>query len=379
MQAHSNNQHDTVVGLDVGDKYTHLCVLDNHSAEVLESARIPTSRAALKRRFSSQTSELLVLEVGPHSRWISDLLAELGHSVLLANPRRVRLISQSDSKSDKADAETLARLGRADPKLLHPVTHRSRESQADLAVLRARDSLVRLRTALINHVRGILKSFGEKVPSCSSEVFARRARGVLTEELMPALAPLLDQLDELTKRIAAYDKTIDQLAEKHSESKRLTAIKGVGNLTALAFLLTLEDPHRFYPSRAVGSYLGLRPKSRESGESKPQLGITKAGDSFVRRLLIQASHYILGPFGPDSDLRRWGLKLKNRGGKAPAQRAAVAVARKLGILLHRLWLTEEAYEPLRRPEENLEFQTKPRTRSRTQLCESVDELVEVGG
>ena len=127
----------------------------------------------------------------------------------------------------------------------------------------------------------------------------------------------------------------------------LRQVPGVGALTALTYVLTLEDPARFADPRAVGSYLGLRPRQADSGDLSPQLHVTKAGDEMLRRLLVGAAHYILGPFGPDTDLRRWGLGLAARGGKRGKRLAVVAVARKLSVLLLRLWATGEAYEPLR--------------------------------
>jgi transposase len=133
----------------------------------------------------------------------------------------------------------------------------------------------------------------------------------------------------------------------------LTQVSGVGTLTAMAFVLTIEEPHRFRRSRDVGCYLGLRPKQQDSGERSPQLRITKAGDSYLRKILVSSAHYIIGPFGPDTDLRRWGLKLCERGGKNAKKRAVVAVARKLAVLLHRLWVTGEVYEPLRNAQAKL--------------------------
>ena len=127
----------------------------------------------------------------------------------------------------------------------------------------------------------------------------------------------------------------------------LKQLKGVGDLIATAYVLTIEDPHRFRKSRDAGCFVGLQPGRRNSGESEPQMRISKEGDEYLRTLLVQGAHYILGPFGEDSDLRRWGKKLAARGGKNAKKRAVVAVARKLAVLLHRLWVSGEVYEPLR--------------------------------
>ncbi len=335
------------VGLDLGDRYIQVCVIDE-TGEIVEESRLPTKPAALRRRFSLHESLRVVLEAGTHSPWVSRLLVDLGHEVLVANPRKLRLIYQNESKSDRVDAEYLARVGRLDPSLLAPLRHRSAETQEDLAVLRSRNCLVRARTRLITHARGAVKSCGERLPACSAESFAVKAEPLLTENLRPALLPVLATIARLSAEIAALDELIEKTArEDYPETALLTQVPGVGTLTAQCFVLTIEDPARFPQPRAVASYLGLRPRQADSGSLSPQLRITKAGDEHLRWLLVGAAHYILGPFGPDSDLRRWGLALCAKGGKSGKKRAVVAVARKLAVLLLRLWQTGEIYEPLR--------------------------------
>jgi transposase len=288
-----------------------------------------------------------MLEVGTHSPWLSRLLADLGHEVIVANPRQVRLIAESDRKRDRADAELLARLGRLDPDLLRPIRHRGPQAQQDLALLRARDTLVRARTNLVNHVRGAVKALGGRLPACAAASFHRKAEGHLPQALQEALLPLLATIAELTGRIRAYDRQVEEIAEeRYPEGRRLRQVPGVGPLTSLAFLLVIEDSSRFRKSRGVGPYLGLVPRQSQSGEREPQLSITKAGDPLLRRLLVQSAHYILGPFGPDSELRRWGLHLAGAGSGRNKKRAVVAVARKLAVLLHRLWVTGEVYQPI---------------------------------
>jgi transposase len=262
----------------------------------------------------------------------------------------VRMIYDNNNKNDRVDARTLARLARVDTELLHPVRHRSVEAQADLAVLRARDCLVNLRTKLVNTVRGMVKTFGCRLPGSSPESFPRKVRSQIPAALQSALLPLLEQMEMLTTQIRAYDKQVEQLARtKYPQTKLIRQIRGVGALTSLAFVLTLDDPHRFHKSRDVGSYLGLRPRRDDSGQSRPQLSITKAGNHFLRRLLVGCAHYTLGHFGVDSDLRRWGQSLMARGGKNAKKRAVVAVARKLAVLMRSLWVNGAVYEPLRKP------------------------------
>jgi len=287
------------------------------------------------------------MEVGTHSPWVSRLLKYRGFRVIVANPRQVRLISESQHKTDHFDARMLPRLGRADLKLLSPVEHRGEQAQKDRALLQARDGLVRCRVLLINQVRGMTKSLGMRVPKCSPTVFPKRLRETVDVDLFPGLGAPLETIDHLSATLDGLDTKVNQLCrESYPEVVCLEQIGGVGPITALSFVLTLEDPRRFADSRTVGASLGLCPRQHSSGDREPQLRITKAGDVMLRRYLVQAAHYILGPFGPDCDLRRYGLRICERGGKNAKKRAAVAVARKLAVLLHRLWLTGEVYEPL---------------------------------
>jgi len=242
----------------------------------------------------------------------------------------------------------LARLARVDVRLLHPVRMRKRKTQQDRSVLRARDLLVASRTQLICAIRGMVKADGSRLAACSAESFPQQVGQSIPEGMRRALGPLLETLDVLNEKIRYYDQLVTHMAaEEYPETCLLRQVPGVGPVTALYFRLVMEEAQRFQHSRDVGSYLGLVPKQQDSGESTPQLRISKAGDEGARRLLVNCAHYIVGPFGPDSDLRRWGLRLAARGGKNAKKRAIVAVARKLAVLLHRLLVTGEVYEPLR--------------------------------
>lgn len=335
------------IGIDLGDRKSHYCVLDD-SGEVLSEGRFQTTEAGFERQFEHLDPNRIVIETGTHSGWVSRLLESWGHEVYVANARKVRLIHGGDTKSDRLDAEKLARLGRYDVRLLSPIRHRDGEQQADLSVLRARESLVWTRTKLINSVRGLVKSAGHRVPSCSSERFTQEAKTAVPAQLRGAVAYVLEMIDGLNEKIRYYDELIEHMArERYPESALLKQVPGVGTLSAMAFMLTISDPHRFAKSRDVGCYVGLRPRQSDSGEQTPQLRITKAGDPYLRKTLVNCAHWILGPFGADTDLRRWGMKLCERGGKNAKKRAVVAVARKLAVLLHSLWVTGEVYEPLR--------------------------------
>ena len=266
----------------------------------------------------------------------------------MANPRKVRLIGLSDRKSDRVDAETLARLGRADERLLHPIQHRDERAQEHMGVLRARDQVVRARTAMINHVRGRSKASGTRLTRGNAETFPDKAEAQLPASLRPALAPVLSLIRQMTATIRRFDKEIRGLCSKeHPETALLQQVSGVGPVTSLAFVLVIGSADRFRKSRMVGPYLGLCPRTSQSGERDPQLSITKAGDRFLRRLLVGSAHFILGPFGPDCALRRVGERLMSRGAGNAKKRAIVAIARRLAALLHHLWRTAEAYDPMR--------------------------------
>jgi len=332
------------IGCDLGDKRSEVCVLDAHG-NIERRASVRTTAKGM-REFFSRPPVHVVIEVGAHSRWVAALLEELGHRVTVANPRKVKLISENDSKDDPVDAELLARLGRVDVKLLKPVEHRGMQAQADLAVAKARDTLVATRTKLVNHVRGTVKSFGDRLPRCTAASFARQTRAMISAQLQPALEPIYEVLERIDQQIKEHDAMIERIAKRYPDVEVISQPNGVGVLTALVFMLTIEDKTRFSKSRMAGAYVGLRPRRRKSCSDDPQLRITKAGDPYVRRLLLTGANYILGPFGKDSDLRRWGLELAKRGGKNAKKRAKVAVARKLAVLMHRLWVSGEVYEPL---------------------------------
>jgi transposase len=335
------------IGLDLGDRFSQGCVL-NEAGEVVARFRMATTRKGLEGALRRYPGARVVLEVGTHSPWVSHELEARGFETIVANPRRLRSITQSDRKDDRADAEQLARLGRVDPKLLSPIRHRGLETQRERSRITVRDGLVRSRVLLVNEARGLAKPLGLRLPTCTTEGFASRMRREGLENAFPGMGALVSMVDALTQQIRALEREIEGACQERSpETERLRQVAGVGALTALAYVLTIEDPHRFRCSRSVGAYLGLRPRRRQSGEQDPLLRITKAGDPYLRRLLVQCAHYILGPFGPDTDLRRFGLRLIARGGRAGRKKALVAVARKLAVLLHRLWVTGETYEPLR--------------------------------
>jgi transposase len=345
------NQHKAgrkIVGVDLGDRDSLICVIDDASGEVLERATIPTTDEAFREYFSRCAPMLVALETGTHSPWASRAVADAGHEVVVANARQLPLIYGAKHKSDGRDGEKLARVARLDVRLLAPVTHRPREQQRDLSVIRSRHALVRSRTLLINAARGMVKAFGSRLPECTADAFHKVAWPFVPSELGLSLHPVFESITVLSRQIRALEDEIDRLArEEYPRTQLLTQVPGVANLSALAFVLTLGDPQRFSESRMVGAYLGLAPGRRQSGDRDQPMSITKAGDEHLRWLLVQSANHILRRDAPDTDLKRHGRKLAKSGSKIAKRIAKVAVARKLAVLLHALLVTGEVYEPLR--------------------------------
>lgn len=342
-------ERDIIIGMDLGDR-SHFCVVFDEQGEEVECTEVLSTKVSVMRYFERYRGSTVAVEAGTHSAWVSRLLREMGCRVYVGNPRRLRLIWDSDDKSDERDARVLGLVCRLEPRLLWPIHHRDVGAHRDLETVKARDMLVQNRTRLINHIRSVVKGVGERLPKCSAAGFSSRCAEHVPAELREALKPLFKALDHLKEMIGELDRKIDVLCrDSYPETQRLMQVPGVGPVTALAYVLTIEDPGRFDKSRYVGSYLGLTPRRDQSGQIDKQLRISKAGNGYLRQLLVNCAHYVLGPFGPDSDLRRFGLSIARRGGKNAKKRAAVAVARKLSVLLHRLWISGEPYQLFYRP------------------------------
>lgn len=334
------------IGIDIGDRSSYYVVVDV-AGEIVEEGRLQTRTSAFQQQFGQCSSSRVVMEAGNQSRWISQVMRDWGHETIVANSRKVELIGKNQRKGDRSDAETLARLGRADLKLLYPIEHRTAEQQEDLEMIQARALLVKIRGQLVTHVRAVVKGFGERLSSCSTEAFGRKVVGEIPLGLRASLSPLLEEICRLTGQIRAYDRQIERLCQqKYPQTECVRQITGVGPVTALTFVLVISEVKRFRRSRSVGPYLGLCPGRNQSGEQDPELRITKAGHRLLRSLLVNCAQYILRTHSPDSDLKRHGEKIAQRGGKKAKKRAVVAVARKLAVLMHLLWRTGEVYEPL---------------------------------
>ncbi len=348
------------IGMDLGDLENHIVVMDSDGEEI-EVTSIANTKERVGEYFLRFPGAMVAIEAGTHSGWISREIKKAGCEVLVGNPRKLRLIWDSTDKDDETDARLLCMICRLEPRLLWPIRHRELESQCDLQILKSRQIMVETRTKLINHVRGSVKAVGERLPGCSADAFVNRVVEDIPDELRVALNGVLKSIETLTEQIRFQDRLIEHLCrEQYAETELLRQVDGVGPVTSLAYVLTIEDPERFSKSRQAGSYLGLTPRRDQSGQTDKQLRITKAGDTYLRTLLVNCSNYILGPFGPDSDLRRHGLKIAARGGKNAKRRAKVAVARKLAVLLHRLWMSKEPYERLYKSVKKQKHDTKAR-------------------
>lgn len=334
------------IGLDLGDRTSRTYEVDEEGRRQAEAA-VATTRHAMQRYFGDRARCRVVLEASTHSPWVSQELTALGHEGIVANPTAMfKQPRRRRRRNDALDAELLARQGRADPRLLHPVTHRRSTTQQHLEILKARDQLVRTRTQRINHVRSVVKVSGSRLPQTSAAAFVACAATEIPAEHRVALQPVVQTITDINQQVRHADHQIGRLIrDVHPVAQRLQQPGGVGPITALAFVLRVDDPKRFDNSRDVGAYFGLVPRLDESSASQPQLRITKCGDALGRRLLVTAAHYSLGPFGPDCDLRRHGQASAERGGKNAKKRAVVAVARKLAVLLHRLWVSDRPYDP----------------------------------
>jgi len=328
-------------GMDLHQDKTNVCILDDEG-DVMERSTVRTTRKALSKYFKARERMRVVMEAGGSSPWVSRLVEKCDHEVIVCSPRRVRLIAESTLKTEDVDAEVLARLVRIDPGFLGSVTHRSEEAQRLRSKLTVRTSLVETRTKWINAVRGILRGEGYRVAGGAAKSFPQRvAKLALPDELREVVKPLLTQLDLVNAEIDRREKDLEAVAKELPVVAHLRRIPGVGLIVALYYVLSIEDPERFRKSRDVAAYFGLRPTMRSSGNISHFGRITKEGDQEMRRLLVQAAHGLLRTRAR-SDLKNWAVKLAERRGKG---KAVVALARKLAVLMHRLWVTGEVFQP----------------------------------
>jgi len=328
-------------GMDLHQWHTDVCVLGDDGV-VQERARFLTNRERLERFFRGRKPMRVVMEAGGSSPWVARLVESCGHEVLVCNPRNVRVIAESTLKTDERDAETLARLARLDEGVLGSVRPRSEEAQQLRNELKVRGALVETRTKLINTTRGILRAMGYVVHGGSSRKFTGRVRQMeLPDELARTVMPLLSQIDSVSEEIGRCEEKLQERVKEMPEVRLLEEIPGVGPIVALYFVASVDDPDRYLSPRNVASFFGLRPVMRSSGKRSYYGRITRHGDPEMRRLLIQAAHALMRS-NTRCRLQDWARDLEARKGKA---KAMVALARKLAVLMVRLWRAGEVFEP----------------------------------
>lgn len=341
------------IGIDVSDRTAQVCVLGR--AGILEEFRIPLDEPSLRTRvpFVEPQRGVVVFETGGRAAWMKRVFTKLGMRCVVADARKLSAISTSPTKTDRNDARVLARLGMADDlmgaggpeaeRLLHDTYVRPPELQRIYERLRVRDQLVTRRGDFIRQVRSIVKGTGSTLRGGAADAFHRR-REEVGEDVRDVVDPLFDVVGSCTEAIDRIDARLTDIARGIPAVVRLLGVSGVGPITSLAFYAVIADPTRFSNIRDVGAYLGMVVRRDQSGKLDPALGISKCGNGFMRRLLVQCAAYILGPFGKDCALRTWGLKYISEKGDRSKKKARVAVARKLAVQLASIWKNERTWK-----------------------------------
>ena len=334
------------VGVDLGDRQANWAAVDG--AGEFREGKVAVSDEGLRELFGDAPHCRVVLEAGTHTPWVARALKGLGHEAVVVDAR-ILATHRRRRKNDRGDARRLMEVGREmDYKRVPQVWQRPEANQEELTLVRMRDALVRSRGLLVNSLRGAVKPHGERLGSHSSASLARFGRVALSPRMQALGEPAFCAVEALNQQLRRYDERVAEQLARRQESERLLQVHGVGPVTVAVFMAVVGDPRRFRRSRDVAAYLGLAPLQQQSGEHDPQLGISKAGNGLARRVLVQCAHYILGLNGQDSALRRWGLAMAGDGkNQARKRKAVIAVARKLAVLLLRLWVSGERYEPLR--------------------------------
>lgn len=335
-----------LVGVDLSDKSATWCARDE--AGEIRRGKMDLTPPQVTQMFLGAPHCRVVMEAGTHHRWVSERLRQLGHEVHVVPADYIRG-SKRRRKNDEHDAQELMEVaGDIGRRQVPAVWHRPEDWQLDLTTVRLRDAEMRGRTMRVNAVRSAVKPYGQRFKKRDADQFGSNVLAELSGPLCERVAPMLHAISDGTRTIRIFDDHVQAILQRRPEAELLMQVYGVGPVTAAYLVSLIGDPRRFACSRDVAAALGLVPAQSQSGNSDPQLRISKSGDSMGRRLLVQCAHRVMSDKAPDSALKRWGRKLAGDGkNKARKKKAVVAVARKLAVLLHRLWLTGEKYEPLR--------------------------------
>jgi len=333
-------EYYTTIGIDVSDRTSKICVMAKEGGR--RTVLVETTCETTKDGFAQCCSKFdrswpVVFETGTHCRWMKQHFEALGFRTIVANPAEVKLITESNAKSDRSDARKLARLALADVELLKPVKLRDEKHQLMLRYHESRILLVRMRTSAIAQTRCFAKSAGFRLPDCSPERFHRLDRSSWPYEFENMVWPMMDAIETLSMKIAAYDSMISDLAETpefREQVQRAKEVYGIADVGATVVVAAIGgDVERFRHARDVGPYLGMVPKTFQSGESDPQLGMTKAGSELVRRVLVECANVVMKESSMDTDLKLKGLRISSHGGSIAKKKARVAVARGLAVLI----------------------------------------------
>jgi transposase len=330
------------VGLDVSLKQTSICVVDQAGSVVREGVvdSDPELIAAFVR--SKAPGALRIgLETGPTTTWLWTELKRLGLPVICIDARHAKAVLKMQiNKSDRNDAAGIARIMQTG--WFKEVRVKTIDSHLIKALLVSRALLVKIKRDLENQIRGLLKNLGLIIGRAKFNVFAVRAEELIEDrpELEAVIKPLLAARKAIEGQVADLDRKVLKLARHDVQVRRLMTVPGVGPVTALCFKATIDDPTRFKRSRSVGAYVGLTTRRHASGEVDWSGRISKCGDAMLRMYLFEAAGVLLTRVPKWSALKAWGIRLAKRNG---LRKAKVAVARKLAVILHRMWIDETEF------------------------------------
>jgi transposase len=330
------------VGLDISQAMTHLCVVDGKGKKLWQGkCRTQLEDIVKTIQEKAPTAILIGMESGALSPWLWHALKKTGHPIVCVDARHAHgALSMQINKTDANDAHGIAQMMRTS--FFKEVKVKSLDSHRIRTLLGARAQLVGIRTDLKNQVRGVLKTFGAVVSQRVEKGFTAKVRGVMTGQpmLQKMVQPLMEVLHAVQEQINALDGLLEDYAEGNKICSHLMTIPGIGPVTAVAFTAAVDDPKRFGKSRSVGAYFGLTNKRYQSGEADYSGRISKCGDRLVRSYLYEAAGSLLTRSKKWSALKSWGLRIAKRSGLGKAK---IAVARKLAVIMHQMWITGEAF------------------------------------
>lgn len=325
------------VGLDVSLKLTSICIVDR-TGKVEREGVVTSDPEAIATFIKLHASHVvrIGLETGATSTWLWTELNKIGLPVICIDARHAKAVLKMQiNKSDRNDAAGIARIMQCG--WYKEVSVKGLDSHATKALLVSRALLVKIKRDIENQIRGLLKNLGLVIGRAKANVFAARAAQLAQDrsELSAAVDPLLKAREAVEQQIADLDRKVLRLARNNAQVRRFMTAPGVGPVTALCFLATIDDPARFKRSRSVGAYAGLTTRRYASGEIDWTGRISKCGDKMLRSYLYEAANVLLTRVAKWSALKAWGIRLAKRSG---LRKAKVAVARKLAVILHRMWI-----------------------------------------